>query len=230
MQNMFTNYEDLSSVYVPNNEKAELENNKVINLSLPKKEYDHSGKFVGYSWNYGETLTIPYSANKVIYVEEDALVYDISGVSPSISTIGTFGQKAYNTADRKSWVCKTLDSSKYIWEEQDEFTYPENGKKPISIKFIQDVSDKFIEFSINNFRRENIYSITIPCAQEVPLIIDRDLSNKLIDGIYYCTLAIIGASDKYVDSEFIILIKSNKTLYESSTTNSTQEQAGAINA
>ena len=149
MQNMFTNYEDLSSVYVPNNEKAELENNKVIDLSLPKKEYDNSGKFVGYSWNYGETLTIPYSVNKVIYVEEDALVYDISGVSPSISTIGTFGQKAYNTADRKSWVCKTLDSSKYIWEEQDEFTYPENGKKPISIKFIQDVSDKFIEFSIN---------------------------------------------------------------------------------
>lgn len=230
MQNMFTNYEDLSSVYVPNNERAELENNKVIDLSLPKKEYDNSGKFIGYSWNYGETLTIPYSVNKVIYVEEDALVYDISGVSPSISTIGTFGQKAYNTVDRKSWVCKTLDSSKYIWEEQDKFTYPENGKKPVSIKFIQDTSDKFIEFSINNFRREKIYSTTIPCAQEVPLVIDSDLSNKLISGIYYCTVAILSASDKYIDGEFIILIKNNKTLYEPSTTNSTQKQAGANNA
>lgn len=51
---------------------------------------------------------------------------------------------------------------------------------------------------------------------------------KLIDGIYYCTIAILDASNKYIDCEFIILIKNNKTLYESGATNSTQKQVGAI--
>lgn len=230
MQNMFTNYENLSSVYVPNNRNIELENNTTLNLNLPRKEYDITGKFIGYSWSYGETLVIPYSVDKVIYVEEDALVFDAAGASPSTSTVGTFGQKAYNTADRKSWVCRTLDNAEYAWEEQAEFTYPLNGNKKIVLVSSQDIDNVSIEFSISNFRREKVYSVIYPSARDVSLVIDSELSNKLIDGIYYCTVTILRASDKRVDSEFVLLVKDRESFYESNTLNIMEKQEGAVNA
>lgn len=208
----------------------EFENNTTLNLDLPRKEYDITGKFIGYSWSYGETLVIPYSVDKVIYVEEDALVFDASGASPSTSTVGTFGQKAYNTADRKSWVCRTLDNAEYAWEEQAEFTYPLNGNKKIVLVLDQDIDNISIGFSISNFRREEVYSVIYSNAREASLVIDSELSNKLISGIYYCTVTILGASDKRVDSEFVLLVKDCESFYESNVSNIMESQEGAIDA
>lgn len=130
MSKMFDSYNNLSTSYIPNNQKITDTFNRIeFNNKEPRKEFSNDGLFIGYSWNYGDTVEIPYSIYKTIPVEDNAIIYYESGKGPSKDTVGLLNQKAYNIVDLKLWICKTLDQSIYNWVEQDKFTYPTHGKK-----------------------------------------------------------------------------------------------------
>jgi hypothetical protein len=203
---MFSNYENLSSTYVPNNQKKEFVQQEVYNPNVPKKEYDIKGNFIGYSFCYGDTLEIPYSVNKTILVESDSLIYEISGGAPSTDTVGIKGQKAYNTADLRCWVCTSLDSSIYQWKELSKFVYPRNGTKRIALASEYYDENKQVKFTIYSFRHEELYSTTYSSGT-FDIVIDKELSEKLLKGIYYCSVEIFNENSSYVDSTFLLIVK-----------------------
>lgn len=209
---IFDNYENLSSTYVPNNQKEVLEKQNIFIPSIPKKEYDALGNFLGYSWSYGDTLSFDVLLSKIIKVENDAIVYDIAGLSPDSSTIGIKGQRAYNIIDIKSWTCETLDQTIYNWVEDDVFKYPElSGTKEISLKTFKNIDNKSILFVIKNFREEIIYSKKYDANTEIKIDIDKELSSKLLQGIYYAYIDIF--DDEYSENclKFLILIKDSRS-------------------
>lgn len=204
---MFDNYHDLSNSYKPNNSEKEIVLNKIYDNKLPKKEYNHNGVFIGYSWNYGDTVSIPYSLNKKIYVEEDSIVYIDKNMVPSSSTYGKYGQKAYNLIDKKSWVCKTLDKNTFEWIEQPKFIYPVNGSKEVILINETDASTTSIIFTICNFRKEEIYHIETNGSTDITIDIDEELSKRLIKGLYYARFSTSSANGFKNDESFLILVK-----------------------
>jgi hypothetical protein len=191
MRDMFDSYSNLSDIYVPNNSEKRLYEYINFNDSIIKKEYNIKNDFIGYSWSYGTTLTIPYSLNKIIYVEEDALVFAVEGEEPTTETIGVKGQRAYNTYDIKSWTCETLDQTIYNWVEDKEFVYPINGTKEITLVTEKETLGKTVLFTIKNFRHEVVYSNEYPVTDTINLIIDEELSKKLLKGTYNCYIDLI---------------------------------------
>ena len=191
MRDMFDSYSNLSGIYVPNNSEKNFYYYRLFNDNEIKKEYNIKGDFIGYSWVYGTTLIIPYSLNKIIYVEEDALIFDVEGEEPTTETIGIKGQRAYNTYDIKSWTCETLDQATYNWVEDKEFTYPINGTKEITLVTEKDTLGKTVLFTIKNFRHEVVYSNEYPVANIINLTIDDELSKKLLKGTYNCYIDLI---------------------------------------
>jgi hypothetical protein len=209
---IFDNYDNLSSTYVPNNQKEVLEKQNIFIPSIPRKEFDSFGNFLGYSWSYGDTLSFNILLSKTINVEENALIYDEEGEGPNSSTVGVMGQRAYNTVDIKSWTCKTLDQTIYNWVEDKVFKYPKlAGTKEINLETFKDIYSKKVLFTIKNFREETIYSKEIVANKEIEISIDKELSNKLLQGIYYAYVTVF--DNDYSDNclKFLILIKDCNT-------------------
>ena len=215
MSKMFDNYNNLSTSYIPNNQKITDTFNRIeFNNEEPRKEFSNDGLFIGYSWNYGDTVEIPYSIYKTIAVEDNAIIYYESGEGPSKDTAGLLNQKAYNVADLKLWICETLDQSIYNWVEQNKFTHPTTGKKMVTLNSDIDMSDKSIEVNICNFRKEVIYTETFSGKTTIKVNIDKDLSKKLLKGIYYITFYIVGEDYKSLDESLFILVKDEAVAYD----------------
>lgn len=215
MSDMFANYENLSNTYVPNNQKKEFIRQEVFDQNLPKKEYNIYGDFIGYSFNYGDTVVIHYSINKTVFVEDNAIVYTEAGECPNDSTTGIKGQKAYNTVDLKCWICTSLDSSIYEWKEICNFIFPKKGTQEITLfskynnKNLQDENNISIKFTIRNFRYEILYSNIYSSDGDIDIIIDKELSAILLKGIYYCSVEIFNENISYIDSTFLLIVKTD---------------------
>lgn len=212
MRDMFDSYSNLSDIYVPNNSEKKFYYYTVFNDNLIKKEYNIKGEFIGYSWAYGDTLVIPYNLNKIIYVEDNAIVYQAEGEAPTTETVGIKSQKAYNVYDIKSWTCETLDQATYDWVEDKEFTYPTNGTKQIILVTEKDIHDKKIIFTIKNFRQELIYSHEYPATDMVSIDINEELSKKLLKGTYSCYIDMVRENDlafRNCSKFYITIVDSN---------------------
>ena len=205
---MFDNYENLNSDYIPYNIQLDVptRRNKYTN-ELPRKEFNKAGEFVGYSWDYGDTLILTFYIQPIVKVEENAIVYDVAGQVPLNSTVGEFHQRAYNTADLRVWVCETYDQTEYVWKEQCEFTYPRCGTKEIVLPIGIDLSQKKVLIELMNFRREVIHSAETDCAEIVNFAIDKELSDKLLEGIYYCKVTIFNDVESRFSSEYMLIVK-----------------------
>lgn len=212
---IFDNYENLSSTYVPNNQKEVLERQNIFIPSIPRKEFDAFGNFLGYSWSYGDTLSFNILLSKTIKVEENALIYETENEGPDSSTIGIKGQRAYNTVDIKSWTCETLDQTIYNWVEDKVFKYPKlAGTKEINLETFKDIYSKKVLFTIKNFREETIYSKEMVVANkeiEIEINIDKELSNKLLQGIYYAYITVFDNDNNDNCLKFLILIKDSNS-------------------
>lgn len=214
---IFDNYENLSSTYVPNNQQEVLKEKNIFNPNIPKKEYNALGNFIGYSWNYGDIFSLNISLSKKINVEEGSIIYYNEGEEPDSSTIGVKGQRAYNVVDIRSWTCETLDQTIYKWVEDSVFKYPKYGKKEISLKTFPNLENKEVSFVIKNFREETIYSEKIEAENPLQIDINEELSNKLLQGIYYAYITLFDETSKNVCSKFLIIIKDANSYNDSET-------------
>lgn len=186
MGNMFDNYTNLNPTYVPNNKNMKLPDNINLVTSSLKEQRNVKGEFVAWEWNYGDTCQIQFPINHTIKVESNALIYTQTGDAPTTETVGSLGQKAYNTVDMKCWVCNTLDQSVYNWIEKSPFEYPLDGGREITIITETNFENINIKLTVYNSTFQTMYEGDVTGQDSITLNIEGDLAVKLIKGVYYC--------------------------------------------
>ena len=182
---MFEKYDNLAT-YIPNNLNYEL--NNVKNYTCPYKIDEANQTKLGYFWHYGDTINLQFDLVGYITVETDSIIYTISNEMPDENTVGNIDQKAYNIVDLKSWTCKAIIDNRYIWEEDNEFTYPVNGNTDVYLSAKEYLQGKKLKISFYNFRYEPFFETTLNADNLVTLSIDKELSEKFVKGVYYLTL------------------------------------------
>lgn len=199
MIDMFTNYQNLSDYYIPNNISEQKNIGKSytkldpINGSKPYELYSAKNELEGYYWYYGDALNLEFNIDGEITVESNSIIFRSPDQQPTLTTEGRIEQRAYNIIDLRSWTCVSFENGLYIWEEDEEFVYPLNGDKQIYVSAKDYLSDKTINIELYNFRLERIAAKSYNGSNSVIFEIDKDLSSKLVKGIYYCSLTVDGA-------------------------------------
>jgi hypothetical protein len=192
---MFLNYHNIADNYTPNNLiKAfpfEPNSSKLLptEMSKPYEEYDARGELEGYFWRYGDTLNLEFSIDGEITVEDDSIILRTMNECPTTNTIGFIGQRCYNICDFVSWTCTAVINKEYIWTKDDIFTYP-NTKNSIYVSAKDYLKEKTARVTIYNFRMEPIYIHNVSASTNVIVPITKELSEKMVKGIYYCSLDI----------------------------------------
>ena len=204
---MFTNYDAIPDNYIPNNIECQLPPTFIsFSEKEPKKEYNIKGDFIGYSWEFGDTLTLNISVNKHIFVEDDSLILTENGEEPYYGN-GRIGMRAYNTFNIRSWTCVAIDGDKYVWREDSTFSYPENGTKEVTLMSNGGVIADKIIFSIYDWRRNKIYEKEYDGSDSFSVIIDKELSDSLIRGVYFFSYSLIYGEDYNYSNECAIIVK-----------------------
>ena len=81
-------------------------------FSSPIVEYDLNANIKSFMWDPLDEFELKLRLGKKIKVFEDSIIYNSPAVYPTNKTKGNRGQRAYNTADGISWICKgTLEES-----------------------------------------------------------------------------------------------------------------------
>lgn len=200
---MFSNYENLNPQYHPDNRWVSLPTDEVVyQYLLPYADYDICGGFEGYSWNYGDCLTLRVDINPIVKVEASAIIYTEAEEMPTESTVGYPLQKAYNVSDMKVWRCVSdPDQSVYSWELVEPFKIPKNPYpcQPVRLKIHKDIAQASGKANIRNFRMEIIHTVDVQGADTIEIEIDKELSEKLVKGNYFCDIELSkGDNDRSV--------------------------------
>lgn len=202
MIDMFSNYQNLSEYYIPNNLSKSIVKpcsyTKLMPLekSLPYELYNAKNELEGYTWNYGESITLDFTIDGAFTINSDDTIYYKPGEAPTNRTEGRLGHKIYNIIDFKSWECVAYSTDGYLWEEDPEFTYPLHGDKEVYVDAKDYLRDKSIIFKLYNFRREEIHQEAQIGGTSFYVHIDKELSKKLVKGIYYCSLEVVGENTR----------------------------------
>lgn len=227
---MFTPYENLNPDYSPDNMTRDIVTKlpyarEVIPKGVPVVEKNIAGRFVGCSFNYGDTLPLEFNINPRVRVEKDALILS-SDEEPTAATAGFLGQRAYNGDTMREWVCETLDQTVYMWREEPEFSVPicaPDGQE-IVVKPFGDVVWTATEVSIKNFRREEILSFStedgsaVLDGDSVKINITEDsyksdeedlikAPKKLLKGVYNTTVKLTAENSVKVVYEYPLIIR-----------------------
>lgn len=196
---MFLNYHSIADNYVPNNlinafpNKLNISKLDPVEASKPFEEYNAKGELIGYFWRYGETLNLEFNIDGEITVESNAILSKTRGQEPTVNTLGKIGQRFYNIIDLRSWTCISITNKSYIWEEDEEFTYPLNSDRSVYISAADYLKDKTVEIVLYNFRMEPICKKIYPASPTIVFTIDKELSTSLPKGIYYCSVNVFNS-------------------------------------
>lgn len=202
MIDMFTNYQNLSEYYIPNNLSKSLTTPKSytkldpVEASKPYELYNAKGELEGYYWYYGNQLNLEFSIDGEITVESTAIILTAAGAEPGLITPARLGQKVYNIFDLKSWTCIGYENQYFIWQLDSEFIYPINGERAIYVEASNYLANKKLDFSIYDFRYNQIYNKQVSGTTSLIIPIDSELSAKMVKGVYYCSLEIVSADSR----------------------------------
>lgn len=202
----FTNYNNICPNYIPNNiiDKPVLHPEFIYKTVHPI--YNDLNKIIGYEWNYGDTFTYIVDIAKKISVPKNSVVFTVSGEAPTTETVPPCDEyrKAYNTADIKSWTCIEKIDDEYVWEEDKELEYFENGQKEIILK--PSITGKILDITVYNFRMEQVYNIQYPAAYKLNLEMTAELSREtFVKGIYYLSVQLKSPTETNTQQEYITL-------------------------
>lgn len=216
MQSMFDSYDNLQKNYIPDNQKPKPIPGPVAPCrpKFPYEEYDAEGKLIGYFWNYGDTVTLQFNIDGFITVEDNAIIYTEPTQEPTKYTPGEIDQRIYNIIDLKSWTCTAIENAHnyntnediliYIWTQDAEFTYPIqlHSRRNIYLSASEYLKNKTAQVRLYNFRMEQIYVDTFKAVNPIVMTIDKELSDKMVKGVYYCSLTIYDENDRLVATLF----------------------------
>ena len=186
MSDMFRGFYAEPPGYIPDNMHHRPLPPKTVSLVKDNLDIilDKNGNKKGYSWNYGETVSIPISVDIPVRIESNAYYTYEVGEEPQLSTVGIPGQKFYNLADVRSWVLTSYvpDARSYIWTEEPRFTFPENGLKKVYVH--PDMTGKYILTEFINFRGEQIAERVFDEVNEINWTVNQQQSLAIPRGIY----------------------------------------------
>jgi hypothetical protein len=204
---MFDTYDNLDPSYIPDNTSPKYCNRYVaITNKLPRPVYDKKKRFIGYTWDYGDVFDFTISVDDVIKVKQDSLIFNNPGEKPDNSIVGDYiGQQAYNTVDGISWTYVGQSDHTYIWEQDANITYPIDGDKKLTIK--KDMQGKSIIVDIYNFRWEKLMSFTNDNSSTIDISINDEVNEKLLKGVYYCTVFIVGSDNRYLQNKYMLVVE-----------------------
>ena len=186
MSDMFRGFYLEHPGYIPDNMHKRPLPPKNVSLNNDNLDIilDKHGHKKGYSWNYGETVSIPISVKVPVRIELDAYCTEEPGEKPTVKTVGRPGQKFYNLKDVKSWVMTSYvpDDKSFIWSEEPKFTFPENGAKLVYV--CPDMTGKYILAEFINFRGEQIFERIYNEVEETTWDLNQLQSLAIQRGIY----------------------------------------------
>lgn len=198
---MFTDYDNQPDNYVPNNIRDVLCPPRLfLTDGLPIEEQNVLGKFIGYTWHYGDTFDFIIPIQEKVKVEDNAIVYTVTEETPTESTQGEIGQMAYNTVDLLCWKCRGLFDGVYIWDKQDQFTYPENGTKEVTLIVHKDISGNKVKVNIYNFRMEKVMDKWFEGEDSITLSLSEEDYETLVPDIYTFEIVIYNEDTKYYNN------------------------------
>ena len=198
---MFTDYDNQPDNYVPNNIRDVLCPPRLfLTDGLPIEEQNVLGKFIGYTWHYGDTFDFIIPIQEKVKVEDNAIVYTVTEETPTENTQGEIGQMAYNTVDLLCWKCRGLFGSIYIWDKQDQFTYPENGTKEVTLIVHKDISGNKVKVNIYNFRMEKVMDKWFEGEDSITLSLSEEDYETLVPDIYTFEIVIYNEDTKYYNN------------------------------
>ena len=207
---MFTNYDNQPDNYVPNNIRDLCGYPRLfLTDGLPLEEKNVLGKFIGYTWHYGDTFDFIIPMQRIIKVECNAIIYDNAEETPTESTVGEIGQMAYNTVDLLCWKCRGLFGSTYVWDLMDEFTYPLHGTKEIIVYIHKNMENNRVKLNIFDFRMEKVLEKWFDGDNDISFPLTEEEYKILIPGVYTCELVIYNEDTKYFNNtnQFTIQIE-----------------------
>lgn len=186
MSDMFRGFYAEPPGYIPDNMHHKPLPPKSVSLVRDNLDIilDKNGNKKGYSWNYGETISIPISVDLPVRIEQNAYYTYELGEKPEVNTPGFPGQKFYNLADVRSWVLTSYvpDAGSYIWTEEPRFTFPENGIKKVYIH--PDMTNKYLLAEFINFRGEQMFERVYREVNEADWTLSQEESLNIPRGIY----------------------------------------------
>lgn len=191
---MFSLYDNQDKNYIPNNTRCSFSVGKSytkldpVSSRKPYEEYDAKGNLVGYFWYRGDSINLEFNIDGEIIVEDDAIILTAHKELPP-SEEGKLNQRAYNISDKLSWTCTGIIDDTRIWTKDRVFTYPENGKS-VYVSANDYLKDKSVIVTLYNFRMEEIYNQIFAGTTRVRLEIDKQFSESLSKGVYYCSLKV----------------------------------------
>lgn len=171
---------------------------------LPRKVYNIKNNFIGYEWSYGDTFTFCLSTVEKIKIKEDSIVYQNFGECPDTSTVGYPGQQAYNVSSCTSWTCIGVYDGLFIWIKDDVVIYPDDGT--LEIDLTPCAKDCELEVTIYNFRWEPIHTFKQLGANEISCVVNKEVSEDLVPGVYYCTFRVTCGSASYIKDKFMFIV------------------------
>lgn len=218
MSNLFTNYQNINPNYQPSNIKPPNPCKPKLEPCKPNKpyeEYDAENKLVGYYWNYGDTINLEFDVSgEVTIIDGEEYISALDFLIGKYVVMTIYDFRGDVMATQTLYTSTTLQPNSIIkkgslinGELYDEDTQVENSSLTILQESILKRGSYITkDTTVNNY----IYEEDEEVKQEIRLHpgtriifeIDKALSNKLIKGVYTCTLILYNTDNSYVDTLF----------------------------
>ena len=177
MIDMFTNYQNLSEYYIPNNlSKSNTQVQSYTKLTSnnntkPYELYNAKGELEGYFWHYGDQIDLEFSLQGELTLDDDTPTGNYIDVQDFL--------------EDKNIIIRLYDFRfNIIYSKVSNIQY-EAMTSPAKDNII-DYIDGGTAFSDSSLNPD-----VEPTAK---LSIDAELSKKLVKGVYYCSLEVDGHS------------------------------------
>lgn len=192
MANMFENYENLSSQYIPSNLNKTPCAPCNTEPKQPFEDYDAEGKLVGYWWNYGDTINLGFELTGEVVAEDTYISIRDFIINKNIKI------QLYNFRH------ELIDTQLFSGKDHQDFTYTVDYKVNNSTQGTRYTYSNGTYSPVDlpkNFVAGVTYYNQNPVT--VNYSIDSSLSSKLTRGVYYCSLII------YDENSSITVISQN---------------------
>lgn len=215
---IFDNYQNINPNYIPNNInpppnpcKPKLEPCRPIK---PYEEYNAEGKLVGYYWYYGDTINLEFNVDgEVTIIDGEEAISALDFLIGKYVIIDIYNFRGEIVATQKLYTTTILKRGSEIktgsvingivYNDDAILSEDETIIQQSTLKFGSKLANETI---INNEKidKEKVINsdIILYPGTKILFEIDKELSNKLVKGVYTCTLTLYNADDSFVDTLF----------------------------
>lgn len=190
---MFKNYEN-NSYTAYNLTEPKISTMTQRYICSPVIGYDKYKNIKCFVWDPNDEFNLNLSLGFKISVFEDSIIYEGIGQHPNSFVAGYIGQRAYNIAEGKSWLCKgtlsdTTSADEWIpIEDTQEENLPEWIPLSTKLKRVKNIMTNEV-VTINN-SLENTYVweqdnlLTFPKDGTKEIIISPNMENKILQATF----------------------------------------------